>query len=414
MVFGIRALGSSGSSRSVSALSAEEMPSAWHIGSDMAVGSTLAALLKAEAPEVQWVRIPWEPGRALELEPLGEGEPRLCLIEISGAAEEALAVVDRLSRPPWRVPVVAVLDREDPELALRSMRRGACGCLVPPYAPDQLRPILFRALRRAQEHPPVPTGNILCIAPAKGACGATVLATTLADQLRRAGAQRMLLADLDPVAGGVAFNLKLSSPHSFADALRHASQLDADLWRGLVVSKPEFDVLLAPDAPVETEEDPASLTLLLSYARRNYEWILADVGSLGRGYSLELARLCDTLLFVLTPDPSAVYAAQRWLPHLVASGLNRSKIRLVMNRCNRSKGIDAEEAGSALGWRIDSTLPEDPSAVQAALIEGKPVAAASAYAKQVRRLAETLLQDSRPAPRPPSSKRLLSLFSGGF
>ncbi|MGQ9636014.1 MAG: AAA family ATPase, partial [Bryobacteraceae bacterium] len=336
------------------------------------------------------------------------------LVEISGAAEEALAVVERLSRPPWRVPVIAVLDREDPELALRSMRRGACGCLVPPYVPDQLRLILSRALRRAQERPRAPSGNVLCIAPAKGACGATVLAITLADQLRRAGAQRLLLADFDPVVGGVAFNLKLSSPHSFADALRHASQLDADLWRGLVASKPDFDVLLAPDTPVETDEDPASLALLLSYARRNYEWILADAGSLGRGYSLELARLCDTVLFLLTPDLASLYAAKRWLPHLMASGLTRSKIRLVMNRWNRSRGIDAEGAAEALGWPVDWTLPEDPYAVQTALIEGKPVAAASAYAKHVKRLAESLLQESRPVPWPPSSKGLLSLFSGGF
>lgn len=413
MVFGIAILRGSGISRSVSAYATEATPCAWHIGSNRDLGRTLAALLRAEAPELRLVRVPWEPGRGPELEPLEEGEPRLCLMEISGAGEEALAVLERFSRPPWRLPVIAVLEYEDPELALRSMRRGACGCLVPPYTPDQLRPILSRAFRRSQQQVPTSSGNILSIAPAKGACGATVLAITLADQLRRVSAQRLLLADFDPVAGGVAFNLKLSSLHSFADALRHASQLDADLWRGLIVPGPDFDVLLAPDSPVETDEDAASLALLLSYARRNYEWIVVDAGSLGRGYSLELARLSHTVLFLVTPELASLYAAKRWLPHLVASGLTRSRIRLVMNRWNRSQGIDAEGAAGALSWSIDWTLPEDPSAVHAALIEGKPVAAASAYAKQVKRLAEFLVQESRPAPRPPSSKRLLSLFPGG-
>lgn len=378
------------------------------------MGSALAALLKAEAPELHLIHIPWEPGRELQLRPPGGVEPRLYLLEVAGPAEEPLAVLERLSRPPWRAPVVAVLSREDPELALRCMRRGAWGCLVPPFTADQLRPILSRVFRRAAEHPPGPTGTAVCVAPAKGACGATVLAVTLADQLRRAVAQRVLLADFDAVAGAVAFNLKLSSPHSFADALRHASQLDGDLWRGLVVSKLEFDILLAPDAPVDTEEDSSSLALVLAYARRNYDWIVADGGTLGSGYSVELARLCDRILFLLTPEPASVYAAKRWLPHLLASGLSRSKILLVMNRCNRSQGFGAEQAGAALGWPIHWTLPEDPAAVQTALIEGKPVAPASAYAKQVKRLAESLLEESQPVPRPAAPKGLLSLFSGGF
>ncbi|MGQ9633291.1 MAG: hypothetical protein ACUVXB_03505, partial [Bryobacteraceae bacterium] len=95
-MFGITTLRSSGSYRSVSAFTADVTPCAWHIGSDRDLGIALAALLKAEAPEFRLVRVPWEPGRGLELEPLEEGEPRLCLVEISGAAEEALAVVERL------------------------------------------------------------------------------------------------------------------------------------------------------------------------------------------------------------------------------------------------------------------------------------------------------------------------------
>jgi pilus assembly protein CpaE len=400
-----------GHNQSAFATASSTGPCALYFNADPSLAESLARILSEVAPQLRLLTIPWDPSLA-PIPSFGPAPPpQLYFIDVAAAEQEALAFLDRLANSPPFPPVVALLAREDPDLALRCIRTGAWGCLIPPFAAGQLRPILARIQKRSEAPPQEPSGRVIGLASVKGGCGATVLAVTLADQLRRAGAGRILLADLDLVAGAIAFNLKLTSSHSSADALRHASRLDADLWRGLVVSKPEFDVLTAPDLPADAGAEPAALSALLLYVRSSYDWILVDAGTLGAALSVDLAKSADPLLLVLTPEPVALFAAKRWLPHLAASGVSRSRIRLLLNRHSRGRSITAEQAGAALGCEISWTLPDDPSAVHDALIQGKPVAASSSYARQVRQVALALLEASGSLERPSSPKRILTLFS---
>ncbi len=72
--------------------------------------------------------------------------------------------------------------------------------------------------------------------PAKGGCGASTIASNLAYQMKR-GDKRILLADLDPLAGTLSFLLKIKSNYSFMDALARSHDIDADLWRSVVTSR---------------------------------------------------------------------------------------------------------------------------------------------------------------------------------
>ena len=124
-----------------------------------------------------------------------------------------------LPEPPLHIPVVALLSEYDHEVALRCLRGGACGCLIQPFDSEQLQPLLLR-VGYIDQDPEAPASNkVLCVLPAKGSCGATTLAASLACQAARSGHKRILLADFDPVAGTLAFVLKLKSSYSFVDAL---------------------------------------------------------------------------------------------------------------------------------------------------------------------------------------------------
>src|SRR6202008_4001652 len=97
--------------------------------------------------------------------------------------------------------------------------------------------------------------KIYAVMPAKGACGATTIACNLAFQWKRFGAKKILLADLDPLAGTMSFLLKIKSTYSFLDTLQHAFELDADLWGGMITNVNGVDVLLAPELMVEGAQD---------------------------------------------------------------------------------------------------------------------------------------------------------------
>lgn len=345
--------------------------------------------------------LPWAAGAA----------PGVCFLDACSDQQRAVGLVSRISQPPLGIPVVAVLSESNYELALRCLRNGACGCLVRPFNREQLQPVLLRIGSPVTEPEPGERGRVLCVAPAKGSCGATTLAASLAFISRRSGFDRVLLADLDPIAGTLAFVLKLNSQHSFIDALSHAGNLDADLWRGLVVACRDFDVLLSPHNPLDYTAEAGAAAGLVSYVRHAYNLVILDTGGLGENLGLEVAKLSDEVLLVTTSELAAVYAAKRWIAYLGTHGVARSRIRLVVSRWRRGLGLDREQIETALGLSVLHVLPSDPQPVEEALIEGRPVAPGSLYGKSLAALAELLLECPARAVRAPPRKGLRSLLS---
>ena len=345
--------------------------------------------------------LPWAAGAA----------PGVCFLEVCSDRERAVLLVSRISKAALEVPVVVVLSESNHELALRCLRNGACGCLVRPFNKEQLQPVLLRIGRLGTQVEPAARGRVLCMAPAKGGCGATTLAASLAFIGRRAGFDRVLLADLDPIAGTLGFVLKLKSHHSFVDALSHAGNLDADLWKGLVVSCRDFDVLLSPENPLDSMVEAGAAAGLVTYAQRAYNLVILDTGGMSETLGLEVAKLSDEVLLVTTSDLAAVYAAKRWIAYLGTNGVAKSRIRLVVSRWRRDRGLDREQIETALGLNVFHVLPSDPQPVEDALIEGRPVAPGSLYGRSLAELAERLLDRPASAPKPSPRKGLQSLFS---
>jgi pilus assembly protein CpaE len=228
------------------------------------------------------------------------------------------------------------------------------------------------------------------VAPVKGACGASTIACNLAFQLRRPEPARLLLADLDPLTGIVAFLLKLKSPYSFVDALSRSASLDEDLWRGIVTSRGGLDVLPAPENPIATLGELDEPTPLVEFARQHYDTVIIDSAGVLDRWGLALAAACDELLLVTTNELPAVQATQRALLRLERSRIERSKIRLVVNRYARGVGLSKEAIATALHLDVFHVVPSDYEAVHRSLVEAKPLPASSAVGRSLAELAARL------------------------
>ena len=132
--------------------------------------------------------------------------------------------------------------------------------------------------------------KIFAVMPAKGACGATTVACNLAFQWKRHGAKRILLADLDLLAGTLSFLLKIKSVYSFVDVLQRANELDADLWNAMVTSVNGVDVLLAPELIAEGIQDLRDPSPIIEYARHAYDVVVIDAGGVYGDWNLNQAR----------------------------------------------------------------------------------------------------------------------------
>jgi pilus assembly protein CpaE len=343
---------------------------------------------------------------------LGTG-PHLIFLDVVSDRDQAVQLLGEMARLGPSVQVIALLGDNDPDLILRCLRTGALDFLIQPFTADQLEAAL-RKLARVQpstEGAGKEPAKIFAVMPAKGACGATTVACNLAFQWRKHGAKRILLADLDVLAGTLSFLLKIKSVYSFVDVLQHANELDMDLWNAMVTPVNGVDVLLAPELIVDGMQELRDPSPILDYARHAYDIVVIDAGGVYGEWNLQQARLASEIILVTTNELPALQAAQRALSYLDTNRIGRWKVRLVVNRYHRDVGLSREVIGTALHTEVFDSLPSDYEAVQHSLMEGKPIPSSTPFGKSIMQLADRLSGRAEGVKKPSSLGGLFGLFS---
>lgn len=349
-----------------------------------------------------------------ELSGLLAGGGQLVFLDAATDTDQATQLLGEISRLGSGVQILALLAGNNPDAILRCLRAGASDFLIQPFTPDQFEAALAKVARvqPAQEGSPgKDPAKIFAVMPAKGACGATTVACNLAFQWKRQGAKRILLADLDLLAGTMSFLLKIKSNYSFVDVLNRAGELDQDLWNAMVTQVNGVDVMLAPELIAEGIQDLKDPSPIIEYARHIYDVIVIDSGGVYGDWNLNQARLATDLLLVTTNELPALQAAQRALSYLDTNRIGRWKVRLVVNRYHRDVGLSREVIGTALHTDVFDSLPSDYEAVQNALMEGKPIPTSTPFGKSIVSLADKLGGRSQGIKKPSSLSGLLGLFS---
>lgn len=376
---------------------------------DQSVGAELASLLTEYLPFSPLLELKQYPTRAVLHEALQEQGCNLCFVDAESSRDWALALINDLSLLDSKLPVVAIHGNNDTDFILRSLRQGAAEFLFQPLTSEQFIPVMERI---AAQHRGKNSNyaKVYAAMPAKGACGASTMACHLAHHWKRLGTKKILLADLDPLAGTVSFQLKLKQTYSFMDALARGTQLDEDIWRGLVHTVRGTDVLLSPEQPVHGIDEAHNPAGIIDFARSLYEVVIVDTSGPYGQWNKSVARLCDELLLVTTNELPALQAAQRALAFFDRNRVDRSKIRVVVNRYHKDMGLSRDMIESALHCDVYQLVPSDYEEVQRALVEGKSVAPGTPVGRSVVELTEKLSgkKVSAPTSRPGS---LSSLFS---
>jgi len=342
------------------------------------------------------------------------GSPHLVFLDTASDRDQAVQLLEEIGRAGSHVQVIALLPTNEPDFILRCLRAGASDFLILPLTADQVD-AAFGKLARVQpaaETSGKESAKTIAVMPAKGACGATTVASNLAFQWKRISGKKILLVDMDPLTGNLSFLLKVKSVYSFLDALQRSNELDADLWSAMVRPVHGVDVLLAPDLMLEQNIDLRDPSPILDYARHAYDVVILDTSSVYTEWNLNCARAANELLLVTTNELPALQAAQRALSYLDTNRIGRWKIRLVVNRYLRDVGLSREVIGTALHTEVFDTLPSDYEAVQRALLDGKPIPASTPFGKGMAQMVDRLGGKSEPGGKKGSSlSGLLGLFS---
>jgi pilus assembly protein CpaE len=315
-------------------------------------------------------------------------QPQVCFIDV-GSSDRALALVHEIAGAD--VPVAALHLNNDSDLILRSFRCGASEFLFAPIAPADVIEAFERLLRKSGSNSPnSKPGKIWTVMPAKPNYGATTISCNLAVRIRHLLRRPVLLADMDPLLGSISFALKLKSAFSFIDVVNHGSPIDKDLWRKIIVSYEDVDVLLGPEVPRFETPSSSGLPSFLQFVRLNYGAVVLDSPGPLSDWHLSLARSADEVLLISTNELAAVHATLRAIQLLEAAGAERSRIRLIVNRYEKDNGLLREAIETALKIEVFWTLPNDYAPVQKSVLDGKVVSQNSKLGESMEGLVQRL------------------------
>jgi pilus assembly protein CpaE len=302
--------------------------------------------------------------QALEMR-LRQLEPHVVLLDLSTNPERAGELIDYVLRTRPNTPVIGLHTDNDPDVILRSLRRGACEFLFPPFDPAIQNEAAnrVRRLRKPVEREERARGKLACFASAKPGAGASRLAWEAAMELERRGAGRILLIDGD-VEGGTLAEAAGVAPES-RENLSLAAVLNGEAGQSWQRRTPRIEgaasLELLP-APLRAPGECPNLMRLseaFESARQSFDWVIVDLPAIFDRMSLLAIAESDAYFLVTSSDLAGLHHARRALTLLAGSGISRSATRVVVNGAGKRDGLSTADLVKVLSGPVEASVPKE-------------------------------------------------------
>ncbi len=291
------------------------------------------------------------------------------------------------------VAVIAVHHLGEADAILSALRSGAREFLWPPLNEKSLRTavqaIEAEKMQRDERRRAATTVGFLAAA---GGCGATTIACHLAADLRRSGAGQVGVLDFDLAAGMAGFWFGAAANYSVLDAVHHLGRMDTSLWKGLVSAvQPQLDVLAAPaESPLGGLPGARDFAGVLSYARCQYDWIVADLGASLTSLSVALIEGVNSVYVVSTPDVSSLLQTRRIVQRLVQLDCPKDKLKVLVSRVQKGQLVYPDDLRNMIGLPVEAVFPSDSQEIAEAHSSGRLMAPKSDFGKRIAQLSAKL------------------------
>jgi pilus assembly protein CpaE len=303
------------------------------------------------------------------VEVVKRSRPDVCIVGIGRSLDAALALAQSLSKEAPSVTLVALAASSSADVILSAMRVGYKEYVVLPNDAARLRQVVHDAAYAPADDDE--KGLVISVAGSKGGVGTTLICTHLAAEL--AAIHRVICLDMDFSMGDAATMLDLTPKDNLIDLLPRADRLDERMLTGSIsVHRSKVHVLAQPNE-IEKQEgvNPDDVYAIIRAAAKGYQYVLIDVGI----HTDAAAEICfavsDIIVLVATPDVISVRDAFRRLKLFERLGIEKERVRLVVNRESRQSFVTLDDIQQNLQIGVSASISDDPKTVDSAINEGK-------------------------------------------
>jgi pilus assembly protein CpaE len=317
----------------------------------------------------------------LAVETARNRRPDLALIEMGGDLRALKALADDLNNSSPETTLAAVFapqifghDVSESAILIEAIRAGMQDFLRRPLSRADLEQLLERLYRKNAAAPATRFGRIVSFVSNKGGVGKSTVSTNTAVALALRHPAQVLLIDASLQMGVCAALLDLKPSMSLTDAVEQRDRLDETLIRQLAVTHDTgLHLLAAPADAVEAANmDDATMSRILSLARRAYDFVIVDTFPMLDQVMMAVLDLSDRAYVVLESVVPTVLGAAKLIKLLDSLGFPRERQRIILNRYTGSAdNLKPTDVALRLGRDVDHIVPNQRKLSIAANI-GKP------------------------------------------
>ena len=344
--------------------------------------------------------------------------PEMVIVGLGPTPEPAIGSISSMAKDFPFLYLVALSDRTDSELILRTIRSGAHDYLCKPVKEIDLRAAAEKAskLKATRKESVGRGGKILSVFSNKGGNGTTTIAVNLADALVRLTGKKVAVVDLVLSHGDVTMFFNVSSSYSILDLAKNAERADYDFLHTLLVRHASGVYVLADPPTIEDGEQisAAQVRDVLSTLRSMFDYIIIDTPHQFDERTLTALEMSDIVLLVSLLNLPSLKNTQKCLELFGRIGLRDERVRLLLSRYLPNDEIPKESIEGIMNTSVFFSVPNDYPTVISSINRGKllsEIAPEKEVTKSFDRMAE-LLEGPAPKKAVPEKKKgiLDSLF----
>jgi len=283
--------------------------------------------------------------------------------------------IERLGHLFPRLAFIVLSNDLSQDFLLRAMRAGVREVL--PATPGAAA--LIQSLDRIAEKlgsQGGAQGKVLAFISCKGGSGSTFLATNLAYALSAGGSKRVALIDMNLQFGDASLFVSDTKPlATLSDVATQIHRLDPSfLASSMVAVTPNYSILAAPSDPAHASDvKPEHIDAIVKLARRQYDFIVLDVGRSLDPVSIRALDHADTIYPVLQMTLPYIRDGKRLLTVFRNLDYGKDKVELIVNRHDTNSDIRMKDLEEAFDTTTMRTMPNHYDAAAKSVNQGVPV-----------------------------------------
>lgn len=295
-----------------------------------------------------------------------------------------------------RTAVFVVSQEKNPDWILRLMREGAAEYILKPIDANDLYEALQKAGRLHIETPlkteTAKKGKVISVFNPVGGMGTTTIAVNLAAALARVS-DKVALVDLNFFSGDMTTFLDMNPKYTLSSLTSNVHRIDAGFLMSVMARHKSGIYLLCEPLDVDETTDitPEQLKRIVDDLTHIFSYVVIDTGGQLHGANQLIFNDSDYIVFNTVLNLPALKNANRYLQSMEKHGLDRNRIKLVVNRYLARSDIKVEDAERVLGYKVLTTVPNEYVDVIDSINKGEPLVTLyprSPVSKAIMKMAE--------------------------